>query len=222
MGAPKQSTCVCAWFWNQHHCFRHGYKGLVLRNNVASYSVEGKRITAFAGVEFQAIVDAATEQGLAGLEWAGGLPGSVGGAVHGNVGAFGGEIKDVLVSVRARTPQGEVQEMLVEECEMAYRESIFKKQDGWVIISAVFKLQSGDPATLADKVEELREWRRTKHPIEYGNCGSIFKRIPVAELDKKMFSQHPDMSGAIREEKIAIAYFIDQCGLKKRRMVALK
>lgn len=196
----------------------NGYKGLVLRNNVASYSVEGKRITAFAGVEFQAIVDAATEQGLAGLEWAGGLPGSVGGAVHGNVGAFGGEIKDVLVSVRARTPQGEVQEMLVEECEMAYRESIFKKQDGWVIISAVFELQNGDPVALADKVEELREWRRTKHPIEYGNCGSIFKRIPVAELDKKMFSQHPDMSGAIREEKIAIAYFIDQCGLKKRRI----
>ena len=197
----------------------NGYQGLVLRNNVNSYSVEGQRITAFAGVEFQTIVDKASEQGLLGLEWAGGLPGSVGGAVHGNVGAFGGEIKDVLVSVRARTPEGEVKEMFAAECEMAYRESIFKKQNGWVVISAVFELQGGhSPEELKAKVEELREWRRTKHPIEYGNCGSVFKRIPVTDLDEKLFTQHPDMSRAIREEKIAIAYFIDQCGLKKRRI----
>ena len=196
-----------------------GYKGLVLYNNVTDYTIQDQTMTACAGVNLQTLVDQASAQGLSGLEWAGGLPGSVGGAIHGNVGAFGGEIKDILASVKALSPEGTIRDMSVEECEMAYRESIFKKQNDWVIISATLKLrQGGDVNEIQNKVQELREWRRTKHPLEYGNCGSVFKRIPVADLDEKIFTQHPDISRAIREEKIAIAYFIDQCGLKKRRV----
>ena len=139
-----------------------GTRGLFCATALIHIRFKGNGLQRLRALNFQTIVDKASEQGLAGLEWAGGLPGSVGGAVHGNVGAFGGEIKDVLVSVRARTPNGEVKEMSVAECGMAYRESIFKKQSGWVIISAVLELQGGhSPSELKEKVEELREWRRT-------------------------------------------------------------
>lgn len=195
-----------------------GYKGLVLFMNNSEYDIKGEKIVAQAGVELDKLVKESTKMGLKGLEWAGGLPGSVGGAVYGNVGAFEGEIKDVLLSVIAKDPENKIVTMSQSECEMNYRESIFKKQDGWIILSAEFQFKKGDSEQLTQKAEDLREWRRTKHPIEYGNCGSVFKRIPVESIDKKIFDSHPDITGAVREGKVAIAYFIDQCGLKKYRI----
>ena len=194
-----------------------GYDGLVLRNGTASYSVRGRDITAEAGVTLQTLVDTATACGLAGLEWAGGLPGSVGGAIYGNAGAFGGAIHDVLVSVKTAAPDGAVRDIPARECAMGYRESIFKKRDGLTVISATFRLRPGDPAALGGKVEELRTWRRTKHPVEYGNCGSVFKSVPVTEPDAWVFEKYPDIAEAIREKNIAAAFFIDKCGLKHRR-----
>lgn len=195
-----------------------GFDGLVVHIALEKFSITGTTLTAEAGVGVQVLVDATLERALAGLEWAGGLPGSIGGAIHGNAGAFGGETKDTIVSVRALSPRGRIQELSKRECRFSYRSSIFKEEEGWVILSATFELARGNAQELKERVEELRHWRRSKHPLEYGNCGSVFKRVGLDELPKGLMQAHPDMSEAVRGDQVATAYFIDACGLKKRRV----
>ena len=195
-----------------------GFDGLVLHIALEEFSIKGSALKTGAGVSVQTLVDATVERGLTGLEWAGGLPGSIGGAIHGNAGAFGGETKDAIVSVRALSPQGHIQELSRRECRFSYRSTIFKEEEGWIILSASFELARGNAQELAERVEELRHWRRSKHPLEYGNCGSVFKRVALGSLPKGTIEEHPDMSIAVRGDQVATAYFIDACGLKKRRV----
>ncbi|MEX0916784.1 MAG: UDP-N-acetylmuramate dehydrogenase [Candidatus Spechtbacterales bacterium] len=195
-----------------------GFDGLVIHIALNTFSIKGTRLTTGAGVSVQELVDATVEASRSGLEWAGGLPGSIGGAIHGNAGAFGGETKDHIVSVRALSPKGVIQELSADECRFSYRTSIFKEEEGWVIFSALFELKRGDKEELRASVEEHRNWRHTKHPIEYGNCGSVFKRVGISDLPKGLVAAHPDISSAIRGDQVATAYFIDACGLKLRRV----
>lgn len=195
-----------------------GYDGLVIYVALDSSSLRGARLVTGAGAKVQTLVDTTTEAGLSGLEWAGGLPGTIGGAIHGNAGAFGGETKDHIVSVRALSPTGTIKELSVDECRFSYRSSIFKQEEGWIILSAVFEFTKGDANELKKIVEGYREWRRTKHPMEYGNCGSVFKRVAVSSLPKGLVASHPDITQAIRGDQVATAYFIDACGLKLRRV----
>lgn len=195
-----------------------GFDGLVIHIAMDSFSIKGTKLVTDAGVSVQALVDATVEAGLAGLEWAGGLPGSIGGAIHGNAGAFGGETKDHIVSVRALSPKGNVKELTAQDCDFSYRTSIFKEEEGWVILSATFEFEKGNEDDLKAVVQEHRSWRREKHPIEYGNCGSVFKRVAVESLPKGTIEGHPDIVEAIRGDQVATAYFIDQCGLKLRRV----
>ena len=195
-----------------------GFNGLVVRVALDSFSIKGTKLVTGAGVSVQTLVDATVEAGLSGLEWAGGLPGSIGGAIHGNAGAFGGETKDHIVSVRALSPKGNIQELPSADCRFSYRTSIFKEEEGWVILSATFEFPRGNREELKKVVEEHRLWRRTKHPLEYGNCGSVFKRVAVSSLPKGTIEAHPDIVEAIRGDQVATAYFIDQCGLKLRQI----
>jgi len=195
-----------------------GYDGLVINVALDSSSLRGARLVTGAGATVAALVDTTTEAGLSGFEWAGGLPGTIGGAIHGNAGAFGGETKDHVVLVRALSPTGTIKELSADECRFSYRTSIFKQEEGWVILSAIFELVKGDVEELKKVAEGYREWRRTKHPLEYGNCGSVFKRVAVSSLPKGLVDAHPDITQAIRGDQVATAYFIDACGLKLRRV----
>lgn len=195
-----------------------GYDGLVINIVLDSSSLRGARLVTGAGATVAVLVHTTTEAGLSGFEWAGGLPGTIGGAIHGNAGAFGAETKDHIVSVRALSPAGSIKELSVDECRFSYRTSIFKQEKGWVILSAVFELRKADAEELTKVAEGYREWRRTKHPMEYGNCGSVFKRVAVASLPKGLVDAHPDIIQAIRGDQVATAYFIDACGLKLRRV----
>lgn len=125
-----------------------------------------------------AIADAsamATSLGLSGLEFACGIPGSVGGAVFMNAGAYDGCTADVLTSVRCLMPSGYVEELGVEELEMGYRTSRVRTE-GLVVLSATFTLEPGDAAAIAARVAELTEARESKQPLELPSAGSTFKR----------------------------------------------
>ncbi|MYE38013.1 MAG: UDP-N-acetylmuramate dehydrogenase [Candidatus Spechtbacteria bacterium SB0662_bin_43] len=199
-----------------------GFQGVVIHNRFTDIHVTGVHAFFGSGAPVQGVVDILIDRGLTGMEWAGGLPGSIGGAIHGNAGAFGGYISQCLVEVRALSPSGHVYTISKQECGFQYRTSIFKEEDGWVILGAFFEFQTGDKSVLQKKVDELREWRRVRHPLEYGNCGSVFKRIAVDDLPVHLMSQHPDITSAIRDNQVAIAYFIDQCGLKERSIGGAK
>ena len=150
-------------------------------------------ITCEAGVNLSVLCNFALQHGLAGLEFAYGIPGSLGGAVVMNAGAYGGEMKDVLHAVQYIDPAGELRELPAEQLELRYRGSVFM-QNGGIVCAATVKLQPGDPAEIKSQMDEVMRRRREKQPLEFPSAGSVFKR-PEGHY-----------AGAL----------IEQCGLKGR------
>lgn len=165
-----------------------GLDRFVLKLELGGVRVDGQEVTAGAGTMMSELVDATVEQGLAGLAWAGGLPGTVGGAVRGNAGAFGGEIKDTLSRVSALTPNGELKTYSQADCQFGYRESRFKHNEE-IILEATLSLTPGNSEELADEAESRRQYRRDKHPLDHPNAGSTFKNIPVEQISESVLAQ---------------------------------
>ena len=159
-----------------------GVRGMVIVNRAArlDFDVEKGTVRAEAGALLAALAREAVERGLAGLEWAAGLPGAVGGAVVGNAGAFEGDIAQVLHSATVLEPDGAVVERPNDWFEFDYRVSRIKRgarSSGYVVLVATFGLLSGDPDRLVARAEEILEWRRTRHPAG-ATMGSTFKNPP--------------------------------------------
>lgn len=152
-------------------------------------------IRASAGTPLSRVCTAALEAGLSGLEFAYGIPGTVGGAVYMNAGAYGGEIRDVLRSVEVLTRDGRVETREADALDLAYRHSVFE-ESGECILSACFALTPGDPAAIRAKMKDLMGRRRAKQPLDKPNAGSTFKRPQGA------------FAGAL----------IEQCGLRGYRV----
>ena len=132
-------------------------------------------VVAQAGAMMSAVANKAAEECLTGLEFAAGIPGTIGGAVVMNAGAYGGEIKDVLVQAAVLTPEGDVVKMTPEQLELSYRHSNIPER-GYIVLAAKFKLAHGDRQSIDSKMAELKEQRVTKQPLEYPSAGSTFKR----------------------------------------------
>ena len=154
-----------------------GLRGVVLQlgKDFGAVAVQGKEITAQAGATLGALSRAALENGLEGLEFAEGIPGSVGGGVYMNAGAYGGEMAQVLVSVRVLTKDGAVAEMTRDELDMRYRHTRLMEL-GCVVLEATFALQEGNKEEIAARMADFSQRRREKQPIQYPSSGSFFKR----------------------------------------------
>lgn len=154
-----------------------GFRGVVfiLSNEIGGVTVEGDTIVAQAGASLKKLCITALDNGLTGLEFAYGIPGTVGGAVYMNAGAYGGEVKDVIVSVTAADASGNVITFTRDELDMGYRKSIFTDSD-YVILSATFKLNDGDRTEIKARMDDLMSRRKDKQPLEYPSAGSTFKR----------------------------------------------
>ena len=134
-------------------------------------------IYAEAGVSLAKLAGFAQQNGLKGLEFASGIPGSVGGGLMMNAGAYGGELKDAVESVVIHfLPEQALYELTNEQCAFSYRSSFFQKMPGCVILSAVFRLEKGEPEKIAEKMRELNARRREKQPLDLPSAGSAFKR----------------------------------------------
>lgn len=153
---------------------------------------EGNTLRCGAGASLIAVCRAAAENGLSGIEWGYGIPGSLGGGVYMNAGAYGGELRDVLTEVTFLDEAGEYRTLPAAELSLSYRHSIFEDRPGTVIVGAVLTLTPGDPAAIRAAMEDYMSRRREKQPLEYGSAGSTFKR-PVGNYASAL---------------------VDQCGLK--------
>lgn len=141
------------------------------------FLLDGETIYAEAGVPLAKLAGFAHQNGLSGLEFASGIPGTLGGGVIMNAGAYGGEMKDAVESVVCYYVQDQrLYELDREQCRFEYRNSLFKKMGGCIVISAVLKLKKGDSAEIAAKMRELNERRRDKQPLDLPSAGSAFKR----------------------------------------------
>jgi len=155
-----------------------GYEGAVISTEALDrITVDGETLTCGAGVSLTLAAKAARDHGLTGFEFAHGIPGSCGGAVCMNAGAYGGEISEVLVSSTYVTEEG-VFTIPAEEHAYGYRESVYKHHPERIITEAVFRLQKGDKETISDTMADLMNRRVSKQPLEYPSAGSVFKRYP--------------------------------------------
>lgn len=154
-----------------------GYRGVIIQifKNMRKIETDGVTVRAQAGALLSKVAAAAYEAGLEGLEFASGIPGTLGGAVRMNAGAYGGEIRQVLKSAEVLTPEGEMMILPVEEMKMGYRTSIVSKRD-YVVLRAELSLRAGEKEKIRARMDELKEKRVSKQPLEFGSAGSTFKR----------------------------------------------
>lgn len=154
-----------------------GFEGMIILigNGMSEINVNGRTVTAKAGALLSKLGRTAADAGLRGLEFAAGIPGSVGGACVMNAGAYGGELKDVVTRVRALAPDSELRDFGIEELDFGYRRSIFSN-GGYTVVEAEFLLEYGNPEEINARMEELAAKRRAKQPLEYPSAGSAFKR----------------------------------------------
>lgn len=207
-----------------------GFKGLVIKIQNIKYEipctiptsreVRGKQNTfiyAEAGVEMPVLVKETTKRGLSGLEWAGGLPGTFGGAVRGNAGAFGGEIKDSVVEIEFLDGKGKVKRLSKKRCCFSYRSSIFKKNN-WIVLSSFLRLKKGNKKTVQSIAKDHIRYRKERHPLEYPNIGSIFKNYDLKKIPRKIRNNFDHVIKIDPFPVVPTAYLISETGLKGLRV----
>ncbi|XZH04449.1 UDP-N-acetylmuramate dehydrogenase [Clostridium perfringens] len=153
-----------------------GISGVVIKfNKLNKITTEGNCVTAQSGALLKDVSKAALENNLRGFEFACGIPGSIGGAVFMNAGAYDGEMAHVIKSARVIDENCNIKNLTKEELELGYRSSIVMKK-GYVVIDATVELESGEYASIKDKIDDLTNRRESKQPLEYPSAGSTFKR----------------------------------------------
>lgn len=154
-----------------------GYRGVVIQlwKNFSDITVKDCCIQAKAGALLSKVAAEALEAGLTGMEFASGIPGTIGGAAFMNAGAYGGEMKDIIKSVKVLDTQGEVRVLPKEELKMGYRTSIVKEK-GYTVLCVELELSKGNREEIRNTMEDLKERRTSKQPLEMPSAGSTFKR----------------------------------------------
>ena len=188
-----------------------GYRGLVLRYAESSLVGEGTHIEAGAGAVLQELVDFANARGLKGLETLAGIPGWVGAAVYGNAGAYGHSISERVARVHFFDGEG-LREMGNEECEFAYRESVFKRNKEWTIFRVTLQMDPAPDVELQQISADILKVRNEKFPPTMKCAGSIFKNFLVRDLPPEVAAQVPEK--VVREGKIPAAWFLEQVGAR--------
>ena len=200
-----------------------GFKGLVLKPDIQQLEIKklGKEqmlVKVGAGVLVFDLLNFLIAKSLSGMEWAGGLPGTIGGAIRGNAGAFSGETKDAVAEVVSLDISGKKAKVISrnnKDCKFGYRNSIFKIQNGKeIVLQATLVLKKGDQKTIQQAITEKINYRRSRHPMEYPNIGSIFKNVDIKLFSKK---QQKDLVSIVKKDPFPVvptAYLIAESGLK--------
>ena len=192
-----------------------GYEGVVIKISSKDISLDGEIVVSDSGVFLPFLASFCLERELSGLEWATGIPGTVGGAIRGNAGAFGTSISDLVIAVDVMDMNGRKRTISNNECEFGYRESIFKKNNE-IILEAKMKLKKGDYKKMKEKIDQYLNYRKEKHPQE-PSAGSIFKSHSINNNERNLLVQKlPDIEKF--GDLIPAAFLIEQCGLKGERL----
>lgn len=193
-----------------------GFDGFVIKPEISFIKKSGNKISVGSGASLGDFLKFAAKNKLQGVEWAGGLPGTVGGAIYGNAGAFGGEIKDSLESVRSFNIQDKkFIERNNKDCKFSYRSSVFKENRGQeIIVSATFGLNPGNQKAIQASIDEKVKYRIDRQPLEYPNVGSIFKNVDVKKFPKAKLKEVEHVVKLDPFPVIPTAHLISEVGLK--------
>ncbi len=190
-----------------------GYEGLVIRIASNVHSFAGNELAADAGCNLLSLIRAASEKGLGGWESLAGIPGTLGGAVRGNAGAFGSEIKDFAHTIRAlNADTGEVREFNNAECAFSYRHSFFKHHPEWIITHAFLQLEKIDPMDAKKKIDDTIAEREKRHLQNVMAAGSFFMNPIVPEHVVAQFETEKNVKS--REHRVPAGWLIEKSGMK--------
>ena len=220
-----------------------GFDGLVIKISNFKFQISNSAIACDSGCLLSKIVSESVKAGLTGLEWAAGIPGTIGGAVRGNAGAYGGMIGNIVENIKVlqisnfqypisnKNPNVKIpmsnkiqnpksQNIFVlssKDCKFEYRDSVFKQNANLIILSAELELKKGDKVESEKKIKEILEKRKEKQPMEFPSPGSFFKN-PLVK-DKNLIKQfETDTGQKIRDEKIPAPWLIEEAGLKGKKI----
>ena len=190
-----------------------GMEALVVRLVGNLWSVSGAEVNAWAGSNLLLLIRAMAAQHLGGWEKLAGIPGTIGGAVRGNAGAFGPEIKDFVISVRAlNSKDGTVRECANAECDFSYRHSFFKDHPEWIITRVLLRLKSVSPEESARLIEETISEREERHLQNVRAAGSFFMNPVVPREIQALFEKEKGMKS--REGRVPAGWLIEKAGMK--------
>jgi UDP-N-acetylmuramate dehydrogenase len=192
-----------------------GFRGVVLKLINDSIESSCDFVSVEAGTALQDLVDFTVDHGLKGLETMTGIPGSVGGAIYGNAGAYGHSIMERISTVRFFDGK-EIREVDSAACEFRYRDSIFKRRKDWIVFSARLLMEPGDAVALRETADRILDTRNRKYPPTMKCAGSIFKNLLLAELPPHVAAAVPP--NVIIEGKVPSAWFLEQAGAKGTRI----
>lgn len=194
-----------------------GFNGLIIRPNIQFIEKEGNILRVGAGVSMVQLLDYLIAQSLSGLEWAGGLPGTVGGAIWGNAGAFGGQIKTAVkqvVSLDILGPKAKLIKKNASACNFSYRSSVFKLNTKEIIVETNLIFKKEDKKLIRELVEENIDYRQKRQPLEHPSIGSIFKNVNLKKMAK---NQRQNFASVIKNDPFPVipaAHLISEAGLK--------
>lgn len=192
----------------------NGFTGLIIINQAKDIIFkQNNRVVADAGTNLMELVNKTVSEGLTGLEWAAGIPGTVGGAVRGNAGAYGGQMSDNLIGCEIM--RGSKQFILDHKnCDFGYRDSVFKHKND-LIISAEFELQPGDKDKAQARIKEILTERKTKQPLEFPSAGCVFQNVIIDSTNADKVKKIGNLPQAcLDRNKIPAAWLIEQLDLK--------
>jgi len=196
----------------------NGFNGLVIKIQNSNLKIQNEntkfKIICGAGLPLMKLVFKSSEIGVTGLENLAGIPGTLGGAICGNAGAFGKEIGDLVEEVKVLEVKGsrlKVKRLKNKECEFGYRDSIFKKRENWIILEATLKLKRGKKKEIEEKIKEILRLRKEKQPLEFPSAGSVFKNVPIKKVPKEIREKFKEK---IKNGFLPAGVLIEAAGLK--------
>ncbi|MFH1767197.1 MAG: UDP-N-acetylmuramate dehydrogenase [Patescibacteria group bacterium] len=195
-----------------------GFAGLVLKIAMREIKFDETTVTAEAGVISSALARQTAKAGLKGFTWAVSLPGTIGGAVRGNAGCFGGETKDYLKSIEVFR-DGEIVTLMRDDLKFGYRDSVIKHSDD-IILSATFELEKGDSVELNADIEEMLAKRKATQPTNAGSAGCMFKNYEFSDESElvKLKADADIPVSMLENKKISVGWLIDQMGFKGEKI----
>ena len=196
-----------------------GFKGLVIKVESRILKVEGSNIYAGAGVSLNESVSTALENNLTGFEWGVGIPGTVGGAIYGNAGAFGKSIADVVKSVEVLDVKNlETKKLKNKNCKFGYRDSVFKRDRNLILLSAIIQLKKGKKSEIKRKIKEFLDYRQETQPLNFPSAGSVFKNQKSKIKNKKLLRKYPELKEFNKKGEIPAGWLIERCNLKGKKI----
>lgn len=196
-----------------------GYNGLIIKFQFSDLKLGKNEVNAGAGLKLEKLVNTLTQNGFSGLEWAGGIPGTVGGAVFGNISAFNGSIEKVLKRVEVfDTTTLKIKIFSKKDYKAEYKDSIFKQKRNLIILSATFQFSKGNKRRIKEKVKKYLNYRQEHHPLKFPSLGSIFKNPSADNLSKIKLTKTSNFKLLIFNNRIPAGFLIEKSGLKGKKI----